>query len=209
MDAPATPFPPLVRCGGCGLPPVVTAGTKEVLRRGRCINCYERWVRARPIGVGAGCVSCGNRRREQLRHFEVGLRLNAAGGRWTILCHNCAATADSFSPPPRSLDALCQRLARDRRWNDRRYDRAHRDPHAERRSSDYRFERRLNLRGMFDATDLVEELVVEMEAEFEQISAEQLVGIGDVTGIHMRTTAEPEIGMPGDDLFLSLGPGAK
>jgi hypothetical protein len=130
------------------------------------------------------------------------LRLNAAGGRWTILCHNCAATADRYEPPPRSVDGLCQRLARDRRWHDRRYDRAHRDPHAERRALDHRHERRLNLRDMFDATELAQEFVIEMEADFEQVSEQQLVAIEDVTGIHSKTTDEPEIGLPGDDLFL-------
>jgi hypothetical protein len=168
------------------------------------VRCYDAWVRARPIGAGAGCVSCGNRRREQLRHYEVGIRLNAAGGRWTILCHNDAATADTFDPPPRSVDALCERLARDRRWNDRRYDRAHRDPHAERRAGDHRNERRLNLRELFDATELAEELIIEMEADFEQVSSAQLVSIEDVTGIHMKTTEESLHSAPGEDLFLPI-----
>ena len=200
METPEKPAgsTPLVRCGGCGLPP----RQAETLRRGRCVRCYERWVRARPIGVGSLCQSCGNRRREQLRHFEVGVRLNAAGGRWTILCHNCAASAEKYDPPPRSVEALCERLARDRRLHDRRYDRAHRDPHAERRAGDHRHERRLNLREMFDATDLAEELVIEIEADYEDVSPEQLVAIEDVTGIHARTTDEPELGLPGDDLFL-------
>jgi hypothetical protein len=193
------PIPtPLVRCGGCKLSP----DQGETLRRGRCRRCYERWVRARPIGAGAYCVSCGNRRRDQLRHYEVGARLNAAGGRWTLLCHNCAATADGYDPPPRSVDALCQRLARDRRWHDRRFDRAHRDPYAERRASDMRHERRLNLRDLFDATELAEELVIEIEADFEQISEDQLVSLEEITGIHMLTTDEPLLGSPGDDLFL-------
>jgi len=132
------------------------------------------------------------------------MRLNAAGGRWTVLCHNCASTADTYNPPPRSVDALCQRLARDRRWQDRRYDRAHRDPHAERRGGEHRNERRLNLRDMFDATELAEELVIEIEADFEQISEDQLIAIEDVTGIHMMTSEDPELGMPGDDLFLRV-----
>lgn len=157
-------------------------------------------MRARPVGVGACCIACNNRRHEQLRHFEVGLRLNAAGGRWTILCHNCAASAEKLAPPPRSVDALCERLTRDRRWNDRRYDRAHRDPHAERRAQDARNERRLNLRELFDATDLAEELVIEMEADYETVSPEQLVAIEDVTGIHMRTTDQS---LTGDDLLIA------
>ena len=192
---------PLVRCGGCGEHPP----KNETLRRGRCSRCYDAWVRARPVGAGAGCVGCGNRRRDHLRHYEVGMRLNAAGGRWTILCHNCAASADKFNPPPRSLDALCERLARDRRWQERRYDRAHRDPVAERRANDLRRERRLNLRDMFDATDMAEELIIEIEAEFEQVSEDQLIAIEDVTGIHMRTTGDAYSGFqPDDELFLPI-----
>jgi hypothetical protein len=196
----SSPKAVLVRCGGCGDAPA--AG--QTLRRGRCQRCYDNWVRSRPVGVGANCVACSNRRHEQLRHFEVGLRLNAAGGRWTILCHNCAATADIMTPPPRSIDALCQRLSRDRRWQDRRYDRAHRDPHAERRSSEHARERRHNMREMFDATELAEELVLELEAEYEVVSERQLVAIEDVTGIHMKTSEEPTHGLPGDDLFLPI-----
>jgi hypothetical protein len=161
-------------------------------------------VRSRPVGAGASCVACGNRRAEQLRHFEVGLRLNAAGGRWTIVCHNCAATADAMSPPPRSIDALCQRLSRDRRWRDRRYDRAHRDPHAERRSAEFMYERRNNIRELFDATELAQELIVELEVDYEVVSEDQLVAIEDVTGIHMKTSEEPSLGDPGDDLFLPI-----
>ena len=199
----ARPVPPvpLVRCGGCGEPPPV----RETLRRGRCSRCYDKWVRARPVGAGANCVGCGNRRREQLRHYEVGMRLNATGGRWTVLCHNCSASADGFKPAPRTLDALCQRLARDRRWQERRYDHAHRDPHAERRAYELRNERRLNLRDMFDATELAEELVIEMEADFELVSEDQLIDIQDVTGIHMKTTSETFAGYaPEDELFLPI-----
>jgi len=159
-------------------------------------------VRARPVGAGASCVACGNRRREQLRHFEIGLRLNTAGGRWTILCHNCTATAETLSPPPRSVDALCERLSRDRRWNERRVDRGHVDPHAEKRAGDMRHDRRLNLRELFDATDLAEELVIEMEAEYEDVAANKLVALDDVTRIHMTTTEEDLLARPSDDLFL-------
>src|SRR6185312_12639065 len=76
----------LVRCGGCGEPPVDVP-----LRRGRCTRC-----------------------------FELGVRGNAPGGRWIVLCHNCVAAAVKMEPQPRSLDGLKMRLARERRWGDRR-----------------------------------------------------------------------------------------
>lgn len=130
------------------------------------------------------------------------MRLNAAGGRWTILCHNCASTAETLVPPPRSVDALCERISRDRRWQERRADKGHVDPHAEKRAGDARHDRRLNLRELFDATEMAEELVVEIEADYEEVSPYQLVAIEDVTRIHMTTTAEELLGSPGDDLFL-------
>jgi hypothetical protein len=157
----------LVRCSACQKPP--PDGT--VLRRGRCVDCYDAWVRARPIGQGAGCSSCNDRRRRHLRHYEVGLKLNAPGGRWTILCHNCAADADAIKPAPRSVEGLKQRLARDRRWaewGDRR---------NESRGADRR--------AVFDATPLAEE-IVELIADYEQLSEEDLADIGDVTGIHHK-----------------------
>jgi hypothetical protein len=159
----------LVRCGGCAKPP--PDGT--VLRRGRCITCYEAWVRARPVGQGANCAACNDRRRVHLRHYELGLRTNSKDGRWVILCHNCAAAADSIKPPPRSIEGLKMRLQRDRRWAE---------------WSDRRQEERTDgtdRRMVYDATHLAEE-VIEMIADYEEISPEDLADIGEVTGIHHK-----------------------
>ena len=40
-------------------------------RRGRCWGCYNRWAELRPVGVGARCVVCGERRRRVLRSIEL------------------------------------------------------------------------------------------------------------------------------------------
>ena len=40
------------------------------LRRGRCWICYVRWADARPVGLGAKCAICSDRRRENLRMVE-------------------------------------------------------------------------------------------------------------------------------------------
>ncbi len=177
---------PLVRCGGCGEPP--TDAVRRPLRRGRCDRCYDAWVRARPIGQGASCAACDDRRESHLRHFELGLRQNAVGGRWIVLCFNCVAVAESLNPPPRSVEGLKMRLYRDRRWGDRRAESVGRgtarEPSMNRRDPVEK-DRRDPLRHLFDASDLVEELV-EMEAEFEQISEAQLAEIGEVTGIHAK-----------------------
>ena len=83
------------------------------LRRGRCWGCYTRWVESRPVGLGAACVICGDRRRSDLRQIEL-LRT------WLPMCHNCAAKATGLMPMPQTLDEIRKRLTRERRASDRR-----------------------------------------------------------------------------------------
>jgi hypothetical protein len=176
MSHPSAGKGPITRCGGCGQAP------HRVLRRGRCERCYDVWVRSRPIGLGATCGACDDRRRIHLRHYELGLKTNAPGGRWVVLCHNCIAFADSLNPPPRSVEALKMRLHRDRRFGDRRAESVgpgyERDPSVERRGGD----RRESLRDLPEMT----EDVVEIIAEYEQISEDRLTDLEEVTGIHAK-----------------------
>jgi hypothetical protein len=88
----------------------ICGATVFELRRGRCWGCYSRWVDARPVGVGASCRMCGERRRTVLKSLEL------LGG-WSTVCHNCAARIGTLSPLPRSIDAIKARLGCD---NDRR-----------------------------------------------------------------------------------------
>jgi hypothetical protein len=179
----------LVRCPGCN--EKLRAG--ETLRRARCPRCYDAWVKARPVGAGAQCVGCENRRRVQLRHYELGGSSNAVGSRWVILCHNCVATAESLKPPPRSVEGLRMRLQRDRRWGDRRAEAvggaASPPPSGDRRRGSRRSD---DARAVIDATDLIldedDVQVIELEAEFETEASleDKLVNIEDVTGIHTR-----------------------
>ncbi len=166
----------LVRCGGCKQPPV--DGT---LRRGRCTRCYDAWVKARPVGVGANCAACEDRRLQHLRYWELGLRANAPGGRWIVLCHNCAAAADKMEPPPRSLDGLRMRLARERRWGDRRAEAVGRST-----PRDDRFERREGDRRKTDHPMYLDEVVVEIEADFEEVTDDQIEASEEITGIHFK-----------------------
>jgi hypothetical protein len=140
-------------------------------------------VRQKPIGVGAVCAGCENRRRVLLRHYELGLRANAVGSRWVVLCHNCAAFADALDPPARSIEGLRMRLQRDRRWGDRRIDAVGgftiRAPWLERR----RAQRRTGPDDLFDATELAEELIVEIEAAYEADDAVEVLDAEEVTGI--------------------------
>src|SRR5207302_4046555 len=69
------------------------------LRRGRCWGCYARWVDARPVGLGARCVTCHEKRRRFLRTVEL-------YGGWHPMCFNCAGQLAMFDPMPNTLAAL-------------------------------------------------------------------------------------------------------
>ncbi len=83
------------------------------LRRGRCFTCYSKWADARPVGLGASCTICNDRRRDNLRQLEL-------LGAWVPMCYNCAGRTMRLDPPPRTLEALRHLLARERRAGDRR-----------------------------------------------------------------------------------------
>jgi hypothetical protein len=178
---------PLVRCGGCGDPP----DPGRTLRRGRCDRCYDEWVRSRPIGVGASCASCENRRRVQLRYYEVGFRQNTPGGRWIVLCHNCAASADALDPPARSIEGLRMRLVRDRRWGDRRAEAVGRPTLRAEWLERRRGDRRTPPPELLD-DELLDSLVIEMEADYEEVSEDQIQEQEEVTGIHRRIDLEAQ-----------------
>ena len=91
----------------------VCGATVSELRRGRCWGCYNRWVDARPVGFGARCLGCSERRRRLLRSVEL-------WGGWQPLCFNCAGQALSLHPAPGSAEELRHALDRDRRDRDRR-----------------------------------------------------------------------------------------
>ncbi|MCS6914362.1 MAG: hypothetical protein RMK29_06455 [Myxococcales bacterium] len=125
-----------------------------------CSNCYDEWLRTRPVGLGARCQSCGDRRRVHLRHFEL-----QRG--FVVLCHNCTARAQALPLLPRSPEGLLERLQRERRCGERR--RLAQGPQGpERRVR----ERRLGAR---DALDVTEFAVEELDAA---------VADSEVTRIH-------------------------
>jgi hypothetical protein len=95
-----------VSCGVCG------ARVSE-LRRGRCWGCYSQWVEQRPVGRGASCAVCQEKRREHLRLVEL-------HNRSVPLCHICAARTQKLGEVPASLDQLRKTLRRNRREEDRR-----------------------------------------------------------------------------------------
>lgn len=83
------------------------------LRRNRCWGCYSKWAASRPVGLGASCVMCGERRRDFLKQVEL---LRA----WLPMCHGCAARTAEMTPLPQSVDEIRQRLHRERRRVERR-----------------------------------------------------------------------------------------
>jgi hypothetical protein len=95
-----------VSCGVCG------ARVSE-LRRGRCWGCYSQWVEQRPVGRGASCAVCQEKRRAHLRLVEL-------HNRSVPLCHVCAARTLKLGNVPPSLELLRATLRRDRRAQDRR-----------------------------------------------------------------------------------------
>lgn len=92
---------------------VCSAKVKE-LRRGRCWGCYSRWVEARPVGLGATCCLCGERRRQLLKSVEL-------LGAWVPVCHSCGALATRLDPLPQSIAEIRATLRRDRRADERRW----------------------------------------------------------------------------------------
>jgi hypothetical protein len=95
-----------VPCGVCG------AAVSE-LRRGRCWGCYTQWVESRPVGRGASCTICQEKRRAQLKLVEL-------KGRSLPFCHGCAAQMLRMTEVPDSIDEIRHALRRDRRDGDRR-----------------------------------------------------------------------------------------
>ncbi len=93
-------------CNVCG------AGVTE-LRRGRCWGCYMRWAESRPVGRGAACVVCDEKRRAQLKLVEIQRRS-------LPFCHGCAAQVMRLPELPPTIEDLRHALRRERRDADRR-----------------------------------------------------------------------------------------
>jgi hypothetical protein len=97
-----------IPCNVCG------AHVSE-LRRGRCWGCYSRWVEARPVGRGAACLICFEKRRAQLKIMELHTRS-------VPICHGCGARILRLDQIPNTIEGVRQALKRDRREGDRRDD---------------------------------------------------------------------------------------
>ena len=138
----------------------------QELRRGRCWGCYERWVTQRPVGLGAKCVTCPEKRRRYLRTVEL-------FGAWKPMCFNCHGVLGSLEPLPRTMAAVRDAISRERRKRDRRWGKPD--------SRVFVYERRVGERrtGRDDAPWVEEDMIVEITVEagaddgmeFEDITA--------------------------------------
>lgn len=95
------------------LPCSVCGASVTELRRGRCWGCYTRWAESRPVGRGAACTVCGEKRRAQLKLVEIWRRS-------LPFCHGCAAQVMRLPEIPVTVEELRYALRRDRRDADRR-----------------------------------------------------------------------------------------
>lgn len=122
------------------------------LRRGRCWGCYARWVDARPVGLGARCVTCHEKRRRFLKTVEL-------FGSWQAMCFNCAGQLLVLAPLPPTIGELRELVSRERRKLDRRFGKP--DTRV------FRYERRVGeRRSMRDAYPLVDdEMIIEVVVE--------------------------------------------
>jgi len=95
-----------IPCGVCG------ARVTE-LRRGRCWGCYTRWGESRPVGKGASCAVCQEKRRAELRLMEL-------HGRTHAFCHSCAGRVARMESVPETVAGIRELLIRERRARERR-----------------------------------------------------------------------------------------
>jgi hypothetical protein len=122
------------------------------LRRGRCWGCYARWVDARPVGMGARCTTCTEKRRRFLKTVEL-------YGAWQPMCFNCAGQLLVLDPMPTTIPTLKEAISRERRKRDRRFGKA--DGRV------FRYERRVGERraGREDFPIVDDDMIIEVTFE--------------------------------------------
>ncbi|MBK9072271.1 MAG: hypothetical protein IPL79_14920 [Myxococcales bacterium] len=161
----------------------VCGGKVNELRRGRCFSCYEKWADSRPVGYGARCVCCNERRRQVLRMVEFHTA-------WRPMCFNCAGQMYALLEMPANIEALREALGRERRAKDRRAERP--DTRV------FRFERRVGERRdvRAESYELIDdELVIEVITDLEGDAGD--MDFEEHTRIHRVLAAGSETAMPG------------
>jgi hypothetical protein len=146
------------------------------LRRGRCWGCYSRWVDSRPVGIGARCVTCFEKRRRVLKTVEL-------FGAWQTMCFNCAGQLLHLAPMPSTLAELRERVSRERRTRDRRIGKAD--------SRVFRYERRVGERraGREDYPLVDDDMIIEVTLETSGLDLEELTQIRELVEVRSTETA--------------------
>ncbi len=144
------------------------------LRRGRCWGCYARWVDSRPVGMGAKCVTCSEKRRKVLRAVEL-------FGSWKPMCFNCSGQLLTLNPMPNTIADLRIAVSRERRRNDRRIGKAD--------SRVFRYERRVGDRraGRDEMMPIDDDMIIEVSVNMdpEPVEFEDLTTIRELV-THLR-----------------------
>lgn len=141
------------------------------LRRGRCWGCYDRWVETRPVGIGARCVTCDEKRRRFLKTVEL-------FGGWMPMCFNCSGMVMPLEPMPQTIKLLREYVSRERRKRDRRWGKADGRVFVyERRVGERRFGREDDCPAVDD--DMIIEVTFEAEL-FDGPDPEDITAIRDL-----------------------------
>jgi len=149
------------------------------LRRGRCWGCYTRWVEARPVGLGARCVTCNEKRRRLLRVVEL-------HGAWRPMCFSCAGQLLHLEPLPTTLAEMRELVSRERRKKDRRIGRRDTRVFAYERRVGQRRSKRDEYAAIDD--DMIVEITIEPAREGDGEDFEELTAIRDM--VHMLRPVE-------------------
>jgi len=154
-------------CDVCG------AKVQEV-RRGRCWGCYNRWVDTRPVGYGARCLGCGERRRRLLRSIEL-------WGGWQPMCFSCSGQALALHPMPAGVPELKEALSRERRGPDRRFGKP--DTRV------FRYERRVGERrsSRDDCATIEDDMIIEISVDLSEVEPD----FEDMTRIFTEIAESP------------------
>ncbi|HTJ44985.1 MAG TPA: hypothetical protein VL463_22915 [Kofleriaceae bacterium] len=147
------------------------------LRRGRCWGCYNRWVDARPVGLGARCVTCGERRRRVLRSVEL-------LGSWQPVCFNCHGQIHALVAVPPTMHELKDALERERRTRERRIGKPDtRVFRYERRVGQRRADPSTSLRMTGDELPIDDDMILEITIEEAPLESESAEVFEDLTMI--------------------------
>ena len=139
-------------------------------------------MESRPVGLGARCVTCHEKRRRFLKSVEL-------WGNWKPMCFNCAGQLLGLDPMPATMSALREAVSRERRRKDRRVGKP--DTRV------YQYERRVGERRMGrEELPLVDDdMIIEITIEVED-GAPSPGGpddTADVTKIHELVVESTEL----------------